>query len=265
MDLAPLVALAIFVVAAAVIQRSGRARRRWLAIVDIAFWLVVVAGWLYLAYVPLVNVRWGLDFNFWPIACVLAYGLVRMLRQPVGQGQTPTSPAAGDASGQPQIAGAERRKSRITPAQRCAYFLAGTMYLAMCAGAVSGVAKCSFLAVFPVTFCVFCFSGSLALFWLTLGAKQRNARPGQFGIGSLLLLMVFVAIFFGAVSWLTAQALPEYRIAAFCFTSVILLVAIGLFIPIGLGMLESLLWGAVWLVKRPVVRRMLRGVKRPGR
>jgi len=63
---------------------------------------------------------------------------------------------------------------------------------------------------------------------LTLWARQRDARLGQFGIGSLLLLTVFVAIFLGTVRWIVVQALEHWpqsdSIGVFCIFALICLV-----------------------------------------
>ena len=57
--------------------------------------------------------------------------------------------------------------------------------------------QCEFSFAFATVLGGFLACGGLGLWWLTLWARQKDGRLGQFGIGSLLFLMVFAATFLG--------------------------------------------------------------------
>jgi hypothetical protein len=113
--------------------------------------------------------------------------------------------------------------------------------------------KCEFSFAFATLLGGFLACGGLGLWWLTLWARQKDGRLGQFGIGSLLFLTVFAAMFFGTVRWIVVQiSLPSHQADnAELFSKVALIsLIVGLCsIPWVLRMSEALLWAAVWFVK----------------
>lgn len=142
-------------------------------------------------------------------------------------------------------------------------FLTGLAYTALIANVFSVCTNCTYPFAFVAVLGSFFLYGGLGLWWLTLWARQRDARPGQFGVGSLLLLMVFAAMFLGTVRWIVVQVSQQWPqsdgIGVFCIFAVICLLLACISIPFILWMSEAMLWAAVWFVRRPQVRRLLRG------
>jgi hypothetical protein len=119
----------------------------------------------------------------------------------------------------------------------------------------------------------------LAIVWLTLWAVRDRSRLGQFTVGSLLFLAIFVAMFFGAARYLADQASrsvhhepsswqaaehgagvesPGVRGNAPTSEFVLLcLVLAALAVPFLLRMSDSVVWFFAWLVRRRCLRRWL--------
>ena len=143
--------------------------------------------------------------------------------------------------------------------QRWFRFLVGLGWTATVASVFSLSTYCPFLFAFNAVLGCFLVGGGLGLWWLTLWARQKNARLGQFGIGSLLFLLVFAALFFGTVRWIVDLGPQADNAVAFCVCALICVVLAAISVPFVLFMGEAVLWAAVWLVKRPQVRRWIRG------
>jgi hypothetical protein len=120
--------------------------------------------------------------------------------------------------------------------------------------------------------------GAIAVLWLARWA-ERAAPGGRFGIASLLLLMVYIAAFLASVRWCLIatqqarqQGFPkaestvelEPTLLEFAMTSLFGLVILYISLPILLGLLDSVMWSAVWLLKRPWFKALaLRVFHRP--
>ena len=145
-------------------------------------------------------------------------------------------------------------------------FLVGLAYTALVAGELSDYTKCAFSFAFAAIFTGFLLCGGLGLWWLTLRLRLKDARWGQFGIGSLLFLMVFGAVFFGTVRWIVVRVLEQRpqadSVGLYCTVAWICLPVALVSIPFALGMMEAVLWTAVALVKRPPVRRWILGQRK---
>jgi hypothetical protein len=134
-------------------------------------------------------------------------------------------------------------------------FLGGLAYMAILSAVFSEVAETEFLLVFLAVVCGALFSCGLALFWAVGAVLSGTGRPGQFGIRSLLFLTVYVAIYASLVRWLAIHssnaedALPI--IAFFCL--VLMMVSV----PVLIFWTESLVWTAVWIVRRNCVQSWL--------
>ncbi len=142
-------------------------------------------------------------------------------------------------------------------------FAAGAGFLAFLATPISLIAEISFMIVFPVLFAFVVSCGALLLAWQKPWVRRADSERRQFGISSVLLLTTIAAIFLGLVRWLMCvitertDALDE-SIPLFLALALFALVAAIPTIILGLHMTESLLWGAVWIVRRPWFRRMMR-------
>jgi hypothetical protein len=139
------------------------------------------------------------------------------------------------------------------------------VWIAIWAGLVSLATQTSFAIVMPSMLALALGGGAIAVFWLARWA-ERAGRGGQFGIASLFLLMVYVAAFLGSVRWCLvathqarqprfpkAELTPELEptLLEFAMTSLFGLVILYISLPILLGLLDSVMWSAVWLLKRP--------------
>lgn len=134
-------------------------------------------------------------------------------------------------------------------------FLGGWAYLAIIAAFISAATETGFLRVFPAVVCGAFFCCGLALVWIVGWAFREDARLGQFSIRSLLFLTVYVSVYGGAVRWL-ATRIPDAEddlpfIAVFC------LVLAAISVPVLILWMESLLWLAVWTVRRDCVQSWL--------
>jgi hypothetical protein len=138
-----------------------------------------------------------------------------------------------------------------TASRRAGSFFGGLAWLCLLAFVLSAVLQASFWAVLLGLFLVMLLVGGLAFWWLTLWALRKDGRLGQFGIGSLLFLTLFVAIYLSAVRWLITM-LPGAPVqgCSFLIVALIGLVPVAISIPILLPMLDAILWAAVWLKNR---------------
>jgi uncharacterized membrane protein len=130
--------------------------------------------------------------------------------------------------------------------------LVGLGWLAIVASVVSAATAIPFPRVFAVILAYALICSGLGLAWLTLWAERKDSRLGQFTIGSLLFLTVFVAIFFGGVRWIVALSPFRDKFGSILLPS---LVAVVCSVSPVLGMTEALLWLAVWCIKRRPPRR----------
>ena len=105
------------------------------------------------------------------------------------------------------------------------------------------------------------FCSAVALVWLIRAASQKEGRPGQFGIASLLLTTVFLAVYFSIVRWLAVHL----KIAPGGADNAALLIPVAMMallfvllsVPFVAYMTESLIWFAVWIVRRRFVQRLV--------
>jgi hypothetical protein len=143
--------------------------------------------------------------------------------------------------------------------QRWYRFLAGLAWATAVASLLSRGTQCTFPFAFAAVLGGSFVCGGLGLWWLTLWARQKDGRLGQFGVGSLLFLMVYAAIFFGTVRWIVALRPQADNIETFCICALVCLFLALISIPFVLGTSEAVLWAAVWFVNLPQVRRWIRG------
>jgi len=134
-------------------------------------------------------------------------------------------------------------------------FLGGLLYLAVIANIFSAATEIGFPPMFLAVVCGALFSCGLALAWAIGRAFRDDARPGQFGISSLLFLTVYVSLYFGVVRWLaihSRNASDDLPIIA-----VLCLALAAISVPVLILWTESLIWLAVWTVRRDCVQSWL--------
>lgn len=148
--------------------------------------------------------------------------------------------------------------------------LGGLLYLFFVTCIFSGITGTPFLPVFLAVLCGTVFCIVVGLIWLTNSALNKEARRWQFGIGSMLMTTLFASIYFSVVRWLVVnQWRPSYvkgdaGLGQFLGFGVLCFILAALGIPFLILLADRLVWFAVWLVKRPLVRRWLAN-RRTGR
>ena len=141
-------------------------------------------------------------------------------------------------------------------------FLAGLFYLSVVSAILWVATGRPFAVVMAAVVVMALLCSGLALLWLTLWAVRKDSRLGQFGIGSLFFLTALVALYFSAVRWVALEIgenpwQPQPADELFLPVAVGGLLFACLGVPLMMGMTESLMWFAVWLVRRPTIRRFL--------
>ena len=134
-------------------------------------------------------------------------------------------------------------------------FFAGLLCLGVVALFLSEATGHRFLVVLVAVVGGALIWSSLGLVWLTLWALRKDSRLGQFGLGSLFFLTLFVALYLGLVRWTVVaieqnSAWPVDNDGLFVSVAVAWLFALIVAAPFVLGMTESLLWFVVWILRR---------------
>ena len=148
--------------------------------------------------------------------------------------------------------------ARRSFASRLLRFLSGLGYLALVALVLSGVTEVDFLPMFLAVVAGAALCTTLAIVWLTCSALREDARPGQFGLGSLFFLTTFAAIFFGVVRWLVVHCKPFVARGAgdsfdrFLALGIACLLLGAIAVPFLVVMAENLVWAAVWPIAGPM-------------
>ncbi len=139
-------------------------------------------------------------------------------------------------------------------------FFVGLFYFSGLTTVVCEITRLPFFLVLPGLLAAVAVCAGLALTWATLWARRDDGRLGQFGIGSLLFLTVFAALFFGLVRWIedaVKQLNPTSQQGAhFGEVAIGVLVVSVISIPFAIGLTESVIWLAVCVLRRPTVRRL---------
>ena len=153
--------------------------------------------------------------------------------------------------------------ARQWPASRLLRFPVGFAYLALVAWILSSITDVGFLPMFVAVVIAAAFCTTLAIVWLTCWALREDARPGQFGLASLFFLTTLAAIYFGVIRWLMVhyKPFPAYRsndhLETYMALAVVCLFLALVAVPFLLVTAETVVWAAVWIVRRPIVRRWL--------
>lgn len=153
--------------------------------------------------------------------------------------------------------------ARGQPQRLVLKFVVGMIWLflpAIALAAISGQPVALVLVILSLAWLV---CSGLLLWWMTLWASRRESRLGQFGVGSLLFAAVFVALFLGFVRWIVMAPLPAGTVLTnpgelFCVVALVVLFWLVVSLRILAGLTEAVLWGAVWVLNRPGVRRWRR-------
>lgn len=137
--------------------------------------------------------------------------------------------------------------------------LLGMAWLACLASLLASAAKIHYLYALAgvAGYMVLCIS--LGMTWLVLWARRKESRLGQFTIGSFLFLVAFVAIFASTLRWFSILIDLTPGPAA-----VVLIALLSLTFRFVLPMTESILWGAVWLVRRRAAQKLLAALRSRG-
>jgi hypothetical protein len=143
-------------------------------------------------------------------------------------------------------------------------FVFGILWMSVWAALVAAATDTPIWIVMPAMLALVVGGGTVAVFWLARWA-ERDSRGGQFGIATLLLGTVYVAAFLACVRWTlvaTRQALVirhpnaelpanfEPTLTEFASAALASLLVLYISLPIFMGLLDSSMWLAVWLIKR---------------
>jgi hypothetical protein len=160
--------------------------------------------------------------------------------------------------------------SRPTPLRLWLRFSTGIIYLALISTFLSLGLQYSFIFTFAVVLGGTLVCSALALTWITLWAQRRDSQLGQFGIGSLMFLTLFAAIFCAVVRSITSRLMELHAVTQaddlqiLAAVGAVTIVIIAVSLAFVLRLIESLLKAAVWLVRQRWLRRIigtLRGKK----
>lgn len=156
-----------------------------------------------------------------------------------------------------------------TRTQLWSRFVVGMAWLAIMAVGVSLMTGQSFFGAYLAVLCSALFASAVALAWLIRWASKEENRERQFGLGSLFFFVTLLAICFAGMSAIlrgmavhetaglpagTRQP-PAWLIVPL---GIYCLVLILISVPFVMGIVEALMWFAVWLVRRPTTHRVVR-------
>ncbi len=138
-------------------------------------------------------------------------------------------------------------------------FVVALLYMALVSLLFTELTGRSFWIVFAAIVSGAIFTGTVILTWATLWALRKDTRKNQFSIQTLLFLMTISAVCLGVVRLLAdlvgdrldTGGVSLLSVAIFC------LVLAVLSLPLLALTMESLVWFAAWLIRRPWVRARL--------
>src|SRR4051812_4748662 len=131
------------------------------------------------------------------------------------------------------------------------------VWFAVLSESISADGKVPFLIVFPIVLSSAALLGLLAVVWCARCLSQRNIRPGQFGIATLLLATLYVAVFLSFVRGLTLHTqVPNSATGNAEFGYLSATVSCGIFVLLSIlptiYLVDAVLWSAVWLTRRRI-------------
>jgi len=145
--------------------------------------------------------------------------------------------------------------------------LFGMLYLVLVAAILSPLTQVPFHWMLSAVAGVAASASGLALLWMFLWARRKDSRLGQFTVGSLLFVMLFVSLYLSFVGWVASHIdrspLTVSGPMAFPLTALIcLLLAVPGF-PLLARATESVVWLAALAVRSRLARRWLAARRRP--
>jgi hypothetical protein len=151
----------------------------------------------------------------------------------------------------------------VTPRQRSAQlirqFIGGMVYLAFISGVLTGVTEGNFFVVFAAVITGVVFTGTAILVWATSWAIRKESRRGQFSIATMMFLTFLAALYLGVIRLIANQIdLPRNEEPTFLIAAVACVMLTVFSAPFLLLLMESLVWFAAWLVRRPWMQARIR-------
>jgi cation transport ATPase len=139
-------------------------------------------------------------------------------------------------------------------------FVGAMLYIAVVSLLFAEFTDRAFWIVFAAVVSGAIFTGTVILTWATLWALRKDTRKNQFSIQTLLFLMTISAVCLG-VARLLADLVGD-RLgtggASLLSVTIFCLVLTVLSLPLLALTMESLVWFAAWLVRKPWVQRWLK-------
>lgn len=141
-------------------------------------------------------------------------------------------------------------------------FLTGLLYLAAVAGLMGGATGREFLPSLLVVATSAAITTAVCLVLLTRWSVRDVVGPKQFRLATLLIVTGLFSVLFAVVRWFaTGPGRPGPRLPSdgmIWLETFVLGVGLTLIsVPFLLSMAEALVWAAVWIVRRKVVRAWL--------
>lgn len=140
------------------------------------------------------------------------------------------------------------------------FVLCSIFYLVIICPALVLLTDCHPLLVFLAVMTGVIFTSTVVLAWATLWAIRKNTRENQFSISTILLLTLLAAAYLGAIRWIADLAGEQLGAGSqtFLAAAVICVILTIVSLPFLVLTMESLIWFAVWLVRRPWVQQRIR-------
>lgn len=204
--------------------------------------------------------------HWWYLLWIGCFGLV-MVVQCCRKGTARQGIEHGPASKRTEHARAGALDQTTKSRSRLAcQFAGGMLYVAMVSTLLAEFTDGSFWIVFAAVVSGAVFTGTVILTWATLWALRQDTRKNQFSIQTLLFLMTVSAVFLGVVRLLADLSADRLGTgnASLLAVAVSCLILTVLSLPFLALIMESLVWFAAWLVRRPWVQRWLRSPRPTG-
>lgn len=223
--------------------------------------LGVGVGILYLVLLRYLRLHFGVPGTMVGlVGIIVGLGAVMFGRGVLAFRRTVTS--HGPSGPDLQVEETPKKKSQLIRQ----FVLGCLFYLFLVCPILAVLTDCHILIVFLAVMAGVVFTGTVILVWATSWAIKKDSRGNQFSILTLLFLTLLAAVYLGAIRWLADLAGDRLGTGGQAFLAAAVICVVLTFIswPFLALIMESLVWFAAWLVRRPWVQRRLRGPQATG-
>ncbi len=141
-------------------------------------------------------------------------------------------------------------------------FVLGMGYLSIVCAGISEVTKTSFVLTLTVVLIGVVFTATAFLVWLGVRVVRKQDRRGQFSIATMLFLTFLAAAYLSVIRVLAGQmrVIPGDT-PPFVQAAILCVFLTGMSAPFLLILMDSFVWLAAWIVRRPWIQRRLRRLR----